>query len=41
MAKFSRKGWSSDFHIDNFSRDQLDRFMERQREDLCGGGAIV
>ena len=36
MAKCSRKGWSSDFHINNCSRDQLDRFMERQREDLYG-----
>ena len=36
MAKFSRKGWNSDFNPDNFTCDQMDRHVEGLRDDLYG-----
>lgn len=36
MAKFSRKGWSSDFNPDNFTCGQMDRHVEGLRDDLYG-----
>lgn len=42
MAKFSKKGWSSDPNYDNFSSGGLERHMDNLRADLAGvheGGA--
>lgn len=42
MAKFSKKGWSSDPNYDNFSSGGLERHIDNLRDDLAGrheGGA--
>jgi hypothetical protein len=31
MAKFSKKGWSSDTNYDNFSADGLERHVDKSR----------
>lgn len=31
MAKFSKKGWSSDPNYDNFSSDVLERHIDKSR----------
>ena len=36
MAKFSKKGWSSDTNYDNFSADGLERHIDNLRADLAG-----
>lgn len=36
MAKFSKKGWSSDPNYDNFSSGGLERHIDNFRDDLAG-----
>ena len=36
MAKFSKKGWSSDFSDRNFTGDQLERYKDGLRDNLYG-----
>ena len=36
MAKFSKKGWGSDFNDKNFTSDQLERHIDGLRDDLYG-----
>ena len=36
MAKFSKSGWSSDFNSRNFTGDQLERYLDRERESMSG-----